>query len=187
MIKHKDPKDATKTWRHVHPSGSPCGRRYLLRSLGPTELPDLTPPAPVTRTRNYMPRSTVTAVCTPQGRDLDSTHMIPPSLLQSSTLCNTLTTSTPYTTTVSTPRMEPQKSDINMPDAIAVTMCSTLLTSTPSTTTVSTPQTGPTVTPTRRTYTPNKTVRQKITQSVSTPQVIIPENHQDEAMIQDML
>ena len=44
MTHRKNPNDEQKKWNYVHPSGSPCGRKHLLRgNLRSDELPDLIP------------------------------------------------------------------------------------------------------------------------------------------------
>ena len=71
MVKHINPADAGKTWRHLHPSGSPCGRRHALRgNLRADELPDLTTENVVSTDR------ALTAIYD------ESMLMVPPSLLR---------------------------------------------------------------------------------------------------------
>ena len=68
MTKRINPADANKQWRHIHPSGSPCGRRHAVRgTLRRDELPDLVS----TNTMDHP----YTAVVD------ESMLMVPPSLL----------------------------------------------------------------------------------------------------------
>ena len=70
MVKHINPADARKDWRHIHPSGSPCGRRHAIcGNLRANELPDLT-------SENVVSTDRVSNI----NYD-ESMLMVPPSLL----------------------------------------------------------------------------------------------------------
>ena len=76
MTKLVNPSDATKTWREVHPSGSPCGLRHAIRgSLRRHELPDLI------STDTTVPLQTQMIATSHQPIVDESMLMVPPSLL----------------------------------------------------------------------------------------------------------
>ena len=76
MTKRFNPDDAKKTWREVHPSGSPCGLRHAIRgSLRRHELPDLI------STDTSVPSQPLTDANSHQPIMDQSMLMVPPSLL----------------------------------------------------------------------------------------------------------
>ena len=165
MVHRKNPADSNKTWRYIHPSGSPCGRRHCLRgNLRSDELPDLI--TTTTTTTDTAKTSSEPIVSTPPAADQSVGKTLgKESVFHTET---TRTVSTPHSTdqavgireatvdvsTVSTTRT-PTKEGI--PSESTNTTTTTALSIELPQVLVSTPQTDPTAITTGGSVLPNVT------------------------------